>query len=185
MSSSFATSGEYLFDNIVEYIKRDYDMICTEKNSKKYHCHSSTSRIVGFEVSVSKPFFLFRFLNKGKSFINFKYLENTNSEAKLFELDPANDKSSQHDQPPLIKSFFGRQLSVDTLQLLADKKSADCNDFVRKLKNYSGPGDEEYIVDTMSGMHYQGSDCLNSDGQKIEYRVMYDKNVIQKIQIKE
>ncbi len=183
VGTSFGASDQYIFENVVEYIQRDYDMLCTEKNSKKYHCHARSSALLAFEVSVSKPFFLFRFLSKGKYFINFKYLEN--SQQTLFNLDPALDKSDLHNQPPLIKGFFGRQLSLDTLQLLSDKKTADCTEFTRKLKNYSGPGDEEYIVDTMSGMHYQGSNCLESDGNKIEFRVMYDQNVIQKIQIKE
>ncbi len=183
MSSSFATSEQYLFENIVEFIKRDYDMLCTQKKSKKYYCSSKSSTLLGFEISVSKPFFLFRFLSKGKYFINFKY--NENSESELFRLDPANDKSAQHNQPSLIKSFFGRQLSLDTLQLLSDKKTADCTEFVRKLNNYSGPGDEEYTVDTMSDMHYQGSNCLESNGNEIKFRVMYDQNVIKKIQIKE
>lgn len=182
-SLSFANSGQYLFDNVMESIKRDYQMICTEINSKKYHCHTDTSTLLGFEVSLSRPFFLFRFLAKGKSTINFKYM--LNSMPELFELDPAQDKSLHHNQLPYKKGFYGRQLSLDTLQLLSDKKTADCTEFTRKLENYSGPGDEEYNIKTIKGMHYQGSVCRESNGNEIKFNVLYNQSVIQKIMISE
>ncbi len=182
-SSFSADSSGYFFDTVIRLLEQDYDMVCSKNSKKKYHCHPSNSTKIGYSVSLKKKFFLVKWMFGGKYSIDFEVFNN--SHASLISLDPAGDQDDYHLSYPKTEKFYGRQLSLDLLQIVSDIKRADCNPFELELKNYTGENDSSFKVKKMRDRSYQQSKCFESDGNVIDFRSVYQNGIIEQIIIKE
>ncbi len=183
LSAFSADSDGYFFDTVVRLLEENYDMVCSKRSGKKYHCHPSVSTKIGFEVSLDKTFFLFRWINGGKYSIKFETFNN--SDMELMKLDPAKDQDDFHENYPKTEKFYGRQLSLDFIKVVSDIKRADCNPLERQLKGYSGVGDNSFKVKKYKKKPMQESKCFESDGNVINVQAVYENGIIRRIVIKE